>query len=320
MSVPRFDIVLDSNRTYQPGQDVTGHVIVDLTGPLQSRGVVLSCRGGGYTRINPNRKKLRQNELLESKEIYFTEDKFTAGDGHNLMLFQPGSYTFEFSITLPLKIPNTINTIHGYVRYVLYCRFYETPLPKFLQDTYLDIKELFSEPKKLRLDGVSVQQFVLFKSCNISGVPGILNSRYEQAFERMGHMICGSGEISFLFSIPKTGYQIGENMHVTADIRNMSKREIIYSEVAINQTITFKAGGQTDTVHKRICSTKRGGIPPQEIYLWDCVPIFIPNICDVTTEHCNIMVLEYWASFTVGVKTKVRVKQIQVHIPLVIGV
>ena len=55
-------------------------------------------------------------------------------------------------------------------------------------------------------------------------------------------MICGSGEISFLFSIPKTGYQIGENMHVTADIRNMSKREIIYSEVAINQTITFKAG------------------------------------------------------------------------------
>ena len=32
MSVPRFDIVLDSNRTYQPGQDVTGHVIVDLTG------------------------------------------------------------------------------------------------------------------------------------------------------------------------------------------------------------------------------------------------------------------------------------------------
>ena len=31
-------------------------------------------------------------------------------------------------------------------------------------------------------------------------------------------------------------------MFVTADIRNMSNREVVYSEVAINQTITFKAG------------------------------------------------------------------------------
>ena len=35
-------------------------------------------------------------------------------------------------------------------------------------------------------------------------------------------------------------------MYVTADIRNMSNREILYSEVAINQTITFKAGESVD--------------------------------------------------------------------------
>ncbi|KAL5250279.1 hypothetical protein ACHWQZ_G016126 [Mnemiopsis leidyi] len=320
MSVPRFDILLEENKSYQPGQTVTGHVLLDLTGLLKSRGVVLSCRGGGYVRISPNRKKLKAKQFLENREIYFTEDRFIAGNGRDVMLFQPGSYTFEFRIKLPLKIPNTIHTVHGYVRYVLYCRFYETELHDFLQNTYLEMSELQSEPKKLRSEKIAVQHFVLFKSYDISHVPGILNSRYEQAYERVRHVICSSGEISFLFSLPKTGYCVGEHIYVTADIRNMSNWEVIFSEMAINQTITFKAGGHTDTIQQRICSTKRGNIPPHQTYLWDNVPIFVPGICDVTTEHCNIMVLEYWASFTVGVKTKIRVKQIQVDIPIVIGV
>ena len=75
-----------------------------------------------------------------------------------------------------------------------------------------------------------------------------ITPRYEQAYKRVRQVIwdCSSGEISFLFSIPKTGYWIGEHMYVTADIRNMSNREILYSEVAINQTITFKAGESVD--------------------------------------------------------------------------
>ena len=59
-------------------------------------------------------------------------------------------------------------------------RFYETLLPEFLQDTYLDLKELLSEPKKL--ENIAVQQLVLFKSCNISRVPGIMDSRYFSSF------------------------------------------------------------------------------------------------------------------------------------------
>ena len=59
-------------------------------------------------------------------------------------------------------------------------RFYETQLPEFLQDTYLDLRELLSEPKKL--ENVAVQQLVLFKSCNISRVPGIMDSRYFSSF------------------------------------------------------------------------------------------------------------------------------------------
>ena len=69
-----------------------------------------------------------------------------------------------------------------------------------------------------------------------------LYNRYDQAYERVGNMLCSSGEVSFLFSLPRSGFYIGENMYVTADIRNMSDREVIFSEIAINQTITFRAG------------------------------------------------------------------------------
>lgn len=320
MSSPRFDIHLDNNKIFKPGQKISGLVLLDLTGARKSRGLVLSCRGGAYTRINPNKRKLKQSVNLENREIYHTEDRFLAGDGLKVMVFQPGSYTFEFSVSLPDKIPNTIYTVQGYVRYVIYCRFSETPLPQFLQQAYLDITELKNEGGSVGRNNMAIQHFIVFRSYSISGVPGILDSKYDQAYERVGNMLCSSGEVSFLFSLPRSGFYIGENMYVTADIRNMSDREVIFSEIAINQTITFRAGGYEDSVKKRICSTKRGNLAPHETFLWERVPLFIPSICDVSTEHCSIMELKYYATFTVGVKTRVRVKTIQVDIPIIIGV
>lgn len=63
-----------------------------VSGPRKSRGVVLSCRGGGYVRINPNKRKMKKKQSLENREIYFTEDRFIAGEGQKIMLFQPGVY------------------------------------------------------------------------------------------------------------------------------------------------------------------------------------------------------------------------------------
>ena len=47
-----------------------------------------------------------------------------------------GSYSFEFRLKLPEKIPNTIHTTRGYVRYAVYCKFAETPQPEFLNERY----------------------------------------------------------------------------------------------------------------------------------------------------------------------------------------
>ena len=64
--------------------------IPNITGARNSRGLVLSCRGGAYVQINPNKHKLKQTEVIENREIYHTEDNFLTGDGSRVMVFQPG--------------------------------------------------------------------------------------------------------------------------------------------------------------------------------------------------------------------------------------
>ena len=78
-----------------------------LTGARKSRGLVLSCRGGAYTRINPNKRKLKQSVNLENREIYHTEDRFLAGDGLKVMVFQPGRMSIKGG-SRPFKFENKI--------------------------------------------------------------------------------------------------------------------------------------------------------------------------------------------------------------------
>ena len=74
---------------------------------------MLSCRGGGYVRISPNRKKLKAKQYSENREIYFTEDRFIAGNGRDVMLFQPGQYfycQFRFQLKVPVFVVTPVAT------------------------------------------------------------------------------------------------------------------------------------------------------------------------------------------------------------------
>ena len=54
MSVPRFEILLDHNKTYLPGQDVTGHILFDITGKTKVKTIcdcLCVCFFAGYDRL-----------------------------------------------------------------------------------------------------------------------------------------------------------------------------------------------------------------------------------------------------------------------------
>lgn len=229
-------------------------------------------------------------------------------------LFISGSYQYDFTFTLPQDIPNSISTPYGYIRYLVLCRFHEATINNHFTEEYLN-PDLSKKVKNS-----TETEIIILQGMGISRTPGIEISQYKQAFKRLGLPFCSKGDVSFLVSIPRTGYQIGDYIEVTADIRNMCTHPVIYSEVGIIQCLKFvtEQGVEKD-VCQLVCATKKGGINPGDSYLWDSIPILVPKICDINTQYCNIITVSYKLRFTIGVKANFSLKTTKVEIPIILG-
>ena len=102
---------------YRPGENITGHVVVDLSKPTKINRVCLEACGRASVRFY-----IRHNDKTDtySDEIVYLNNHLTLWDKNSYgsqKEIPVGRSQYPFSITIPYNVPPSIKVSHGKIEY-----------------------------------------------------------------------------------------------------------------------------------------------------------------------------------------------------------
>ncbi|KZC10819.1 Arrestin domain-containing protein 2 [Dufourea novaeangliae] len=110
----RIDIVLDHRQqVYYSGQQVSGHIYLDITEPVHALGIRLKYKGEAQVYFTDRSAGIRRK--FSAFENYLYVQTYLAGDGKEKSMITGGVY--PFSLTLPENLPCSFEGRYGRVRY-----------------------------------------------------------------------------------------------------------------------------------------------------------------------------------------------------------
>ncbi|XP_058790985.1 arrestin domain-containing protein 2-like isoform X2 [Phymastichus coffea] len=114
--------------TYEPGENVSGKVILNLSGSKNVKEIRLEARGAAEVHWTKNRKvkdssgrRHRHTDHYKNSEHYFSISNRLLGSGtaDGQTTIPAGQHSYFFSFQLPFNIPCSIEHKYGRVRYVV---------------------------------------------------------------------------------------------------------------------------------------------------------------------------------------------------------
>ncbi|XP_031836207.1 uncharacterized protein LOC116428565 isoform X6 [Nomia melanderi] len=110
----RIDIVLDQpQQVYYSGQQISGHVHLDVSEPVNVLGIRLKYKGEAQVYFTDRSAGIRRK--FSAFESYLHVETYLAGDGKEKSTITGGVY--PFSLTLPENLPCSFEGRYGRVRY-----------------------------------------------------------------------------------------------------------------------------------------------------------------------------------------------------------
>ncbi len=314
---------------YKPGDIVRGQVVLNLKEPLKAKSLKLNFKGYAHIQVPVYTS---YGVYYVPKEEYYVKETLTlwqkssrkgdetesmalheAAGGPSLSEKLPGGLSkFPFSFVVPKSgrqstpplIPNLL--IHGYIVYRLKAKIDKGHVVS--AGNINSHKGLWIEtPYNIAEDAANLQPVVKEKGLET----GVMRKR---------------GKITILASIPRRGVLIGEDVHLTLEIKNKSNGLITKAEARIRMTGKTKASAMKQcaisvkSVKKDVQNISAGMCP---VYQWDLPWDFSESSVDGnllpvgTLNDCSIIDIRYEVRVKISHKDAHRNKE--VTLPICVG-
>ena len=131
-------------------------------------------------------------------------------------------------------------------------------------------------------------------------------------------MCCKSGPINAAIASNRTGYVPGEFIGFSAEVDNMSNRDMDGSFLNLVEIVKYKARSKTKTETRVVAEIRRGQIRPGTSDFWEGVTMRIPAVPPTNLAgHCSIIDVQYRLEFHVDPSGPAF--DLVVSIPIIIG-
>lgn len=267
-------------RVFQPGDTISGVLLLNTNKEITLRGVRVELHGVGNVRIRSGKVTYARRETyLGFQSILLGRAPFQAGSDIKL---QPGNYNFPFQFPLPVSpLPTSFEGAYGSVRYWL--------------DAVVD--------RPWRIDLNTRTPLVIVERVQIRS-PEFLEPRLKQEDRMLGWPCCPSGQLHTKARIGCLAYCPGQEVKISGLVNNESSKTVIGFEAQLVQTVLYKAPeATTRTVTEKLYVLKK----EQELAPGDQTNVefdsFVIPPVQPTTKGFGCIDISY------AIKFKVRVKK-----------
>eukprot|EP00095_Tigriopus_kingsejongensis_P010281 maker-scaffold474_size162001-snap-gene-0.27 protein:Tk10281 transcript:maker-scaffold474_size162001-snap-gene-0.27-mRNA-1 annotation:"arrestin domain-containing protein 3-like" len=295
-------IILDKEikPVFEPGQEVTGKLLLEVIGTLRFRSLSVSMRG--MAKVHWTESKATGNRLGAYTEQYNAEIEYfnrkryiigggpSQGDRHTL---PEGRHEFPFRFQLPTStdIATSFEGKYGSIRYCI--------------KADLDQPWAFTHRTK--------RAFTVLSPIDINTED--FREPVEDASEKtICCWMCSGGEVQMRVATDRKGYCPGESVALDATFINSSSRRVV-PEAVLCQTETFMAGGKIRTKSTKFTSLSGQVIQPRAESTWDAQLLKIP-VVSPTISNCALIKVDYSIKISLAIAASYT---LSVHLPIVVG-
>lgn len=303
--IKRFEIVLehdiDEQYQYEPGEDLRGNVVLDLSGTVALKAIMLQVKGEANVSWEDSGKK-HDHQAYQADEIYIdvTLDVLQAENG-KLVTLDEGRHRFPLNYQLPDNLPSSFIGKFGSITYV--------------------VKAVLKEDKRFGPSTVITSEpFLVLKRLDIMSdaelkKPVTLTNE-KRLFGTL--MFCLNGKVCATLNVNRSGHLPGEDIFLDAEITNSSPRLVQSVQAALVMTSVFRA--KHKSCHSvQVVNKKRDEweMDYGEGRRWKNVRLTIPPyIPESRLDGCDIIDIHYELMFKVDIEGK---NELKINVPLTIG-
>ncbi|XP_031836205.1 arrestin domain-containing protein 17 isoform X2 [Nomia melanderi] len=259
----RIDIVLDQpQQVYYSGQQISGHVHLDVSEPVNVLGIRLKYKGEAQVYFTDRSAGIRRK--FSAFESYLHVETYLAGDGKEKSTITGGVY--PFSLTLPENLPCSFEGRYGRVRYSIRALLDVTTIYRFSTNiipfTVAPILDLNRDP--LAALPINIQQSKVY----------------------MGQ----TEPISVSMSLPVHSYVPGQTIPIKIALTNPSTVAIKKIRVVFKKVVTYHATEKSRKHKEIVVEIEQPVNKESETYdvLFD-----VPAVPPTGMIHCTIIDVVY---------------------------
>ena len=281
-----FNLQLQGSGIHFGGQVVQGQVLISSCELMSNiRNIQVKLIGFGEVHWTQQEQKTRrgrdgrQQRYTEAKHYRnyeeYVNNKALVHQGH----LAAGRHVFPFSFILPPNLPSSFEGQHGHVRYFI--------------EAKIDQSGLFNFNKKKKL-------FITINSViDLNFIQGVDIAQTNSNAKTFGCLCCTSGPLSATVRIPRYGYTPGEIIPISAEIENLSNKQMHCTKALLFQDVVFRATNGTKSSTRILQEVRKGPIDSGKSDSWDGQPLSIPPVPPTGLGGCRIMDVSYRLEFRV---------------------
>ncbi|XP_072551654.1 arrestin domain-containing protein 4-like isoform X2 [Salminus brasiliensis] len=301
--VKMLGLLFDHDQGYSSGEAVSGHVLIELSVPIQIKTIALyvsGCGRVGWFDGSRSQPSGAFNIVLtpflshcaEEKEYLCLSKTLLEATGNDDLSFEAGRHEIPFELELPQRpLVSSFSGKHGSVCY---------SVKAVLQRANHHDQHVCRELPIISHVDVNSPELV----CPVS----------ESSEKMIGCSIFASGPVSLKVNIERRGYNNGESVPIYAEIENCSSR-LVMPKAAIYQIQTFKARGKTISYKQVVASVRGNHVPSGCSVTWNGKTLKIPPVSP-SILNSDILRVEYALAVIVQIP---GAKKLKVELPVVIG-
>ncbi|KAH9500704.1 hypothetical protein Btru_076320 [Bulinus truncatus] len=270
-AVEELSIVLqhdiDEQYQYQPGEIIRGTIHIKLSRPTAIRIINIKVYGEGNVSWRND-----DEHVFQAKEVYVDAVKAVVDTTHlEPLSLDRGNHQFLFDYLLPEAIPSSYIGKYGNVTYTI-------------KVTVTGVKSVDTS--------ISSEPFLVLRRSALP--PKALQPLLLQTTKRMWAS-CSFGKLYINVKLDKQGGVPGEDIFLTSEIKNHSRRTVTAVQASLVMNSIFKAQDQ-QTDFRQVVSKKRDeyDISYMEGRRWTFVRLPLPPyIPETKLEYCEFIDLDY---------------------------
>jgi hypothetical protein len=297
-----YVIYTDDRQVYYPGQLFAGQVFLEISEPVDTRGVRITLHGEAYVHWTEHHSSGQSSHTVSYSDrekyidqcitLWGKEEGDKTGPNPSL---PPGIHSFPFSFQLPTGLPSSFERSSNFRAHVRYW-----------------VQAVVDRPWKF--DYKTKRPFTVIEYIDINN-PVFLSPVRSENDKHLCCLCCKSGPLSLQASIDRAGYCPGESVMVSATAENLTNREMNGIRAQLLSVTNVVARGHRRSDRKVVCEVMGQQLPVRVTDRWQSRPLVIPPTLP-TIHSCRIIAHSYFIQVCVVVPRGINLK---VHFPVMIG-